>query len=66
MSKQKQHERRYQLWGWYIFIGSAICFTIASARSGDWLTLAGSLLFLGACILFLVPFYHTPADEGDA
>lgn len=48
-------EKLYQLWGWILFVLSALFFTLASLRSGDAITLAGSLLFLFACFLFIVP-----------
>ena len=53
MSKRNQH--RYQLWGWGLFIGSAIFFILASIRANDPVSLAGGTLFLVACFVFLVP-----------
>lgn len=52
---QRQRELKFQLWGWFLFIASASFFTASSLRSGDLLSLFGSLFFLGACIVFLVP-----------
>ncbi len=49
------HEKLFQLWGWILFVLSAVFFTLASLRSGDLVTLTGSLLFLLACVLFIVP-----------
>jgi hypothetical protein len=53
----EQHERQYQLWGWYLFLASAGFFLAASLLSGDWVTLGGSLFFLLGCILFLIPLW---------
>ena len=51
MSKTTQH--RFQLWGWILFIASAIFFMIASINAGDPLSLIGGALFLFACFVFL-------------
>ena len=64
MSKQnsrlKKIEFKFQLGGWILFILSASFFTAASIRVGDVLSLLGSLLFLFACFLFLIPFVLLP------
>ena len=46
---------RFQLWGWILFIASAIFFVAASIRAGDPLSLIGGALFLLACFVFLAP-----------
>ncbi len=48
-------ERTAHVLGWALFVVSALCFTAASLRAGDALALAGSLVFLAACFVFLVP-----------
>ena len=53
MSHHAQH--RYQLWGWILFIGSAIFFMASSIRADDPVSLMGGTLFLLACFVFLVP-----------
>ena len=53
MTKATAH--RLQLWGWIIFIFSALFFIASSIRAGDPLSLLGGLLFLVACFVFLVP-----------
>ena len=53
MSQHAQH--RYQLWGWILFIGSAIFFMASSIRANDPVSLIGGTLFLLACLVFLVP-----------
>lgn len=45
---------RLDLWGWILFLVCAVAFTAAGLRDGDVLMTAGSLLFLVACVLFLV------------
>ncbi len=46
---------RYEFIGWILFVASACCFVFASYRSGDMVSLSGSLLFLVACFFFLAP-----------
>ena len=53
MSQTTQH--RYQLWGWILFIASAIFFMAASINAGDPISLVGGALFLVACFVFLAP-----------
>lgn len=48
--------RRLDLWGWILFLVCALLFTAAGLRDGDLLITVGSLLFLVACVLFLVPY----------
>ena len=52
-------ERRLGITGWLLFVVSACLFTAASLRAGDWLALGGSLFFLIACIVFLVPLLRS-------
>lgn len=40
--------------GWILFICCAVLYGVANLRAGDWFSLAGSILFLAACVLFLV------------
>lgn len=57
-------KRRFERAGWILFIVSAVFFTWASWRAGDMLALAGSLFFLFACLVFLVPLHgHRVPDE---
>ncbi len=48
-------KHRFELIGWAIFVLSAICFIVSSV--GNPWAMAGSLLFLFACILFLIPYF---------
>ena len=55
-------ERTSHLIGWALFLASAGSYTVSSWRSGDWPGLVGSLLFLVACLFFIVPMALDP-DE---
>ncbi len=53
--------RNIHIAGWVVFILSALGFIASSLRSGDIYGLIGSILFLIACIIFLVPFFINEA-----
>jgi hypothetical protein len=42
-------------WGWILFLVCALLFIAAGLRDGDALITVGSVLFLIACLFFLVP-----------
>ena len=46
---------KFLLWGWILFIVSALFFIWASLRSGDLIGFLGGFFFLLACFVFLVP-----------
>lgn len=51
-------DRGLVILGWWLFVACAVFFIIAAARAGDWVSLAGSVLFMAANIAFLIPFYR--------
>ena len=46
---------RFEFAGWILFTLSAAFFTLSSLKSGDMAAIAGSLLFLVACFVFMRP-----------
>lgn len=50
--------RQLELVGWTLFLLCAAAFTAAGLRDGDVLVTAGSVMFLIACILFLVALHR--------
>jgi F0F1-type ATP synthase assembly protein I len=54
-------EKRLQLSGWVLFIISALFFTISTIQSGDVMGILGSLFFLVACFVFVIPLLNPPA-----
>jgi flagellar biosynthesis protein FliQ len=46
---------KYQLAGWILFIICAIFFIASSVKNHDTLTFIGGIIFLIACIVFLIP-----------
>ncbi|MDH3671755.1 MAG: cytochrome oxidase subunit III [Gammaproteobacteria bacterium] len=55
--KNEERARKFQLWGWYLFLASATFFVIASIRVGDVIGLLGGFFFFAACVVFLLPYY---------
>ncbi len=53
--KQLMASRTTQLIGWILFVLSAIGFIVSSARQGDVAGIAGGVLFLAGCLVFIVP-----------
>ena len=49
------HSRSIQLLGWILFVLSAIGFIVSSARLGDVAGIAGGVLFLAGCLVFIFP-----------
>jgi len=50
-----EFERRFNLWGWVLFVVCAGFFIASAWRSHDILYLVGSVIFLIACLVFIVP-----------
>ena len=48
--------RQIVITGWLLFIVSALGFMWSSLKNGDIPGLIGSVFFLAACIVFLIPF----------
>ncbi|WP_419659170.1 hypothetical protein [Desulfosarcina variabilis] len=64
MQKKKDDlEIKIQLFGWILFIICALLFMAASLKNQDVLTFAGSLIFLVACIVFLIPLVKRLAKK---
>lgn len=49
--------KKYDFWGWILFVVSAAFFMASSIRAGDLVGLLGGLFFLLACAAFLVPYF---------
>jgi hypothetical protein len=45
---------RRELWGWLLFLLCSLLFLAAAIRDGDLLIAVASLVFLVACVLFLL------------
>lgn len=55
MKNKPKSEARTQLFGWILFILCAIFFLASGINNQDALTIIGSVIFLIACIVFIIP-----------
>jgi cbb3-type cytochrome oxidase subunit 1 len=53
----------YQLYGWLLFIVCALLFIVSSIRNWQPLIFAGSIIFLVACVLFVIPLVDSLREE---
>lgn len=51
-----QKAKGYDLWGWLLFVISALFFMVSSIRNGDVVGLLGGAFFLLACVVFLASY----------
>jgi len=64
--KQENNKRQainYQIVGWILFISCAIFFIVSSLKNQDILTFIGSVIFLIACIVFIIPLIRTNKNK---
>jgi predicted membrane channel-forming protein YqfA (hemolysin III family) len=55
MENHEVKDLKIQLFGWILFVVCAIFFIASSLKNGDILTFIGSIVFLIACMVFLMP-----------
>ena len=56
-------EIKYELAGWILFIICASFFVASSLKNHDILTFIGSVIFLIACVVFLIPLVKSKSSE---
>ena len=56
MSNGPPQNKNYDLWGWLLFVISALFFIWSSLRNGDIIGLLGGVFFLLACVAFLASY----------
>ncbi len=49
-------DKKHDLWGWLLFVLSALFFIASSIRNGDVIGLLGGVFFLLACVAFLASY----------
>jgi hypothetical protein len=52
----QRKDKNYDLWGWLLFVISALFFMASSVRNKDVVGLLGGLFFLLACLAFLTSY----------
>ena len=60
-----KREERFHLWGWVLFLVCAGFFIASSIESNDILGLIGSIIFLIACVVFIVPLVIKKGQSED-
>lgn len=55
MEQRMSRDERYQLVGWVLFIVCALFYIAASIESGSVTSFIGSVVFLVACFVFVIP-----------
>ena len=58
-AKEIGAEIKYHVAGWILFVVCAIFFLLSSFNNRDTLTFIGSIIFLIACIVFLIPLVRS-------
>ena len=56
MSNGSKQGKDHDLWGWLLFVISALFFVASSIRNGDVVGLLGGTFFLLACVAFLASY----------
>jgi membrane protein YdbS with pleckstrin-like domain len=51
----KKREVKFNLLGWILFVVCAVLFMASSIRNHDIIALAASIVFLIACVVFMIP-----------
>lgn len=52
---RREQSFRHQITGWVLFVLGALFFIASSVKNRDLLTFIGSVIFLVACVIFLIP-----------
>ena len=55
MSDDRNHERKFHLCGWILFLVCAGFFIASSIEGGSILGVVGSIIFLVGCVVFIIP-----------
>jgi len=57
--KQIVQKIKWQIAGWILFILCAVFYITSGLKNNDVLTLIGSVIFLVACIVFVIPLVRS-------
>lgn len=58
-----EREVKFQLWGWILFLVCAGFFIASSVESRSILGLIGSIIFLVACVVFMIPLVRKRKND---
>jgi cell division protein FtsW (lipid II flippase) len=65
MPNEHPQTNRQTIFGWVLFVVCALFFMAAAWKNRDLLTFLGSVIFLVACLVFLVPLVRSAARSHD-
>jgi len=54
-ARNGNREKKFHLWGWILFILCAGFFIASNIKADDMFGLAGSVIFLVGCVVFIIP-----------
>ena len=60
-----KREKKFELWGWILFLVCAGFFIASGIRSRDLFSLLGSVVFFVACVIFIIPLVRAEEREGE-
>ena len=60
-NRNSDREKRFQLYGWLLFVVCSVFFIANSVTAGSILGIIGSVLFFIGCIVFLIPLVRKKA-----
>ena len=61
--RKNSMERRVHLAGWILFIVCSLFFMAAALKNHDMLTFLGSIVFMIACVVFILPLLQPMHSE---
>ena len=50
-----QRTVKFEFWGWILFVICAVFFIVSGIKNRDAFSLIGSIIFLVACLVFIIP-----------
>ncbi len=62
---RRNRERKFMIWGWGLFVLCAGFFIAYSVEAHNILNLVGSIIFLIACVVFLIPLVMNGREDGE-
>jgi cell division protein FtsW (lipid II flippase) len=54
------NDEKRELVGWLLFLVCGVFFLISSIRYKDFYSLAGTIIFMIACLIFMVSYFRKP------
>ena len=58
LQNRRRNNGNFEVWGWLLFVGSALFFIVSSTRTGDTVGLLGVIFFLLGGGVFLAGYVH--------